>query len=66
MIKPYVSIVLLHSGLNLTSGLSDEELPTLAVDVTYARCFQTENILDEPKESGDHPKREDYSFDVIS
>jgi hypothetical protein len=66
MIKLHVPLVLLGPGLNETPTLSNVDLTTLTGDVVNAQCFQAEVILDRLKETGDLPRWEAYSFDVMS
>jgi len=66
MIKPYVPVEFLGPGLSGTLDLSNVGFPILAGDAVYAHWFQADVILDRPKETGDLPRWEVYSFDVMS
>lgn len=47
-------------------GLSNVNLITFAGDAVNTWCFKAEFILGRPKETGNFPRWEVYSFDVIS
>jgi hypothetical protein len=58
-------MVLFDPSLAGTSGLSNEDPPTLAGNTVYARCFQAGVILDGTKETEGLPRREFFRSDVF-
>jgi hypothetical protein len=54
MIKP--DVLLLDSGLNVTPGLSNVDLPMCTGDALNTQCFQAEVILDRVKKTDDLPR----------
>jgi len=58
-------MVLFDPGVDVTPGLFDVDLPTLAGDAENAQCFCADVILNVPNETGCLPDWEAYSFDVI-
>jgi hypothetical protein len=46
-------------------SLSTVDLTTLAGDAVDVSCFQAKIILDGLKETGDFPRGEAYSFDIV-
>jgi hypothetical protein len=61
-----VPVVLLDPGLNGTTSLTNVDLTTFTGDAVDARYFQARVILERPKETGDLPGQEAYSFYVMS
>jgi hypothetical protein len=64
--KPDVLAVFLGPGCSGMPGSSNVDLITFTGDAVNTSCFQSNVILDEPKETGDLPRWKPYSFDIIS
>jgi hypothetical protein len=65
MMKPVVLVTLLDPGLNGVAGLSIADPYTFTNNAVYTRYFQANVILNGAKETGNLPRQEAYSFEVI-
>ena len=63
--KPYVPVVLLYSGLYRLTTLSDVDLTTLTGYAVNPQSPQSHVVLHRTKESGDLPRRQAITFNVV-
>jgi hypothetical protein len=58
-------MVLLDSGLNGMSTLSNADIPSVTGSAVYAQCIQAKVIFDIPEETGNIVRWETYVSDVF-
>ena len=65
MSKPYAHVVLFYSGLYRSTTLSNVHLTALAAYAVNLRSPQSKVILRRMKETGDLPRQQSNTFDVV-